>query len=106
LVYETIEEKFQNVLKEKTELEHLLKEYMEMDELFSGDENLTLYVKKFKEEFTKSFRKDEERARTSGVGNGDGKEDGANNNEEAAEKEAAAKEKEEAKKIAAAKKRE
>ncbi|GJZ64828.1 peptidase C48, SUMO/sentrin/Ubl1 [Tanacetum coccineum] len=81
LVYETIEEKFQNVLKEKTELEHLLKEYTEMDELFSGDERLTLYVKKFKEEFTKGFRKDEERAGTSGVGNGDGNEDGADNNE-------------------------
>ncbi|GKC69693.1 hypothetical protein Tco_1115576 [Tanacetum coccineum] len=77
LVYETIEEKFQNVLKEKTELEHLLKEYMEMDELFSGDEKLTLYVKKFKEEFTKGFRKDEEREGTSAVGN----EDGADNNE-------------------------
>ncbi|GJX42030.1 hypothetical protein Tco_0257020 [Tanacetum coccineum] len=55
LVYETIEEKYQNVLKEKTELEHLLKEYMEMDELFSGDEI--------------------------GVGNDDGNEDGADNNE-------------------------
>ncbi|GKE15135.1 hypothetical protein Tco_1422712, partial [Tanacetum coccineum] len=81
LVYETIEEKFQNVLKEKTELEHLLKEYMEMDELFSGDEKLTLHVKKFKEEFTKGFCKDKERAGTSGVGNGDGNEDGADNNE-------------------------
>ncbi|GJZ03383.1 hypothetical protein Tco_0536658 [Tanacetum coccineum] len=81
LVYETIEEKFQNVLKEKTELEHMLKEYMEMDELFSGDEKLTLYVKKFKEEFTKGFRKDEERAGTSGVGNDDDNEDGADNNE-------------------------
>ncbi|GJU98896.1 hypothetical protein Tco_1328167 [Tanacetum coccineum] len=63
------------------ELEHLLKEYTEMDELFSGDERLTLFVKKFKEEFTKGFRKDEERAGTSGVGNGDGNEDGAGNNE-------------------------
>ncbi|GKE01949.1 hypothetical protein Tco_1389932, partial [Tanacetum coccineum] len=81
LVYETIEEKFQNVLKEKTELEHLLKEYTEMDELFSGDERLTLYVKKFKEEFTTGFRKDEERAGTSGVGNGDGNKDGVDNNE-------------------------
>ncbi|GJV41591.1 hypothetical protein Tco_1420031 [Tanacetum coccineum] len=63
------------------ELEHLLKEYTEMDELFSGDERLTLYLKKFKEEFTKGFRKDEERAGTSGVGNGDGNEDGADNNE-------------------------
>ncbi|GJR69411.1 hypothetical protein Tco_0015476 [Tanacetum coccineum] len=52
-----------------------------MEELFSGDERLTLYVKKFKEEFTKGFRKDEERARTSGVGNGDGNKDGADNNE-------------------------
>ncbi|GJX98342.1 hypothetical protein Tco_0355361, partial [Tanacetum coccineum] len=63
------------------ELEHLLKEYMEMAELFSGDEKLTLYVKKFKEEFTKGFRKYEERSGTSGVGNGDGNEDGGDNNE-------------------------
>ncbi|GJY04554.1 hypothetical protein Tco_0370494 [Tanacetum coccineum] len=81
LVYETIEEKFQNVLKEKTELEHFLKEYMEMDELFSGDEKLPLYVKKFKEDFTKGLQEDEERAGTSGVGNDDGNEDGADNNE-------------------------
>ncbi|GJZ75015.1 hypothetical protein Tco_0639480 [Tanacetum coccineum] len=81
LVYEIIEEKFQNVLKEKTNLEYLLKEYMEMDKLFSGDEKLTLYVKNFKEEIIKGFRKDEERAGTSAVGNGDGNEDGANNNE-------------------------
>nr|GEU91868.1 ulp1 protease family, C-terminal catalytic domain-containing protein [Tanacetum cinerariifolium] len=111
LVYETIEEKFQNVLKEKTEFNHLLKEYMEMDELFSGDEKLTLYVKKF----TKGFRKDEERAGTSGVGNDDGNEDGTDNNEvdvaednEAIEMGIDAKisEKEEAEKIAAAKKKE
>nr|GEX10977.1 hypothetical protein [Tanacetum cinerariifolium] len=63
------------------ELEHLLKEYMEMDELFIGDEKLTLYVKKFKKESTKGFRKDEKRAGTSGVGNDDGNEDGADNNE-------------------------
>nr|GEW97855.1 200 kDa antigen p200 [Tanacetum cinerariifolium] len=117
LVYETIEEKFQNVLKEKTELEHLLKVYMEMDDLFSEDEKLTLYVKKFKEEFTKGLRKDKERAGTSGVGNDDEKE--ADKDSEmrqaaekeaaekvAAEKEVAAKEKEEAEKIAAAKKKE
>ncbi|GKF58816.1 hypothetical protein Tco_0172353 [Tanacetum coccineum] len=54
---------------------------MEMDELFSGYEKLTLYVKKFKEEFTKGFRKDEERAGTNGVGNDDDNEDGADNNE-------------------------
>nr|GEV74956.1 hypothetical protein [Tanacetum cinerariifolium] len=76
LVYETIEEKFQNILKEKTELEQLLKEYIEIDELFNGDEKLTLYVKKFKEEFTKGFCKDEERVGTSSVGN----DDGADNN--------------------------
>ncbi|GKC85509.1 hypothetical protein Tco_1141226 [Tanacetum coccineum] len=81
LVYETIEEKFQNVLKEKMELEHLLKEYTDMDELFSRDERLTLYVRKFKEEFTKGFCNDEDRAGTSGVGNGDDNEDGADNNE-------------------------
>ncbi|GJR83169.1 hypothetical protein Tco_0153954 [Tanacetum coccineum] len=131
LVYETIEEKFQNVLKEKTKLEHLLKEYMEMDELFSGDEKLTLYVKKFKEEFTKGFRKDEERAGTSEENEAtemgiyaeisvkkDAGEKQANKasemrqaaekeaaEKEAAEKEAAAMEKEEAEKIATAKKK-
>nr|GFC79843.1 hypothetical protein [Tanacetum cinerariifolium] len=54
---------------------------MKMNELFSGDEKLTLYVKKFKEEFTKGFRKDEKRGGTSGGGNDDGNEDGADNNE-------------------------
>ncbi|GJX23392.1 hypothetical protein Tco_0227837 [Tanacetum coccineum] len=39
LIYEVIEEKFQRVLKEKKELEDLLKENLQLDELFNGDEN-------------------------------------------------------------------
>ncbi|GJS38078.1 200 kDa antigen p200 [Tanacetum coccineum] len=68
LIYETIEEKFERVLKEKRELEDLLKEYMDMDELFIGDEKLQLFVKSFQEEFTTRLRKDEDRTGTSVVG--------------------------------------
>nr|GEZ34318.1 200 kDa antigen p200 [Tanacetum cinerariifolium] len=52
LIYETIEEKFESVLKEKRELEDMLKENMEMHELFYDDEKFELFVKNFKEEFT------------------------------------------------------
>ncbi|GJS17855.1 hypothetical protein Tco_0412327 [Tanacetum coccineum] len=69
---ETIEEKFERVLKEKRELEDLLKEYMDMDELFVGDEKLQLFVKRFQEKFTTRLRKDEDRKGTSVVGHKDG----------------------------------
>ncbi|GKD10797.1 hypothetical protein Tco_1190482 [Tanacetum coccineum] len=59
LIYETIEAKFESVLKEKIELEDMLKENMEMHELFYEDEKFKLFVKKFKEEFTISFHRDE-----------------------------------------------
>ncbi|GKA12295.1 hypothetical protein Tco_0691841 [Tanacetum coccineum] len=58
LIYETIEAKFQIVLKEKKKLEDLLKENMELDELFNGDEKLALFVERFKEEFNKGMDKD------------------------------------------------
>ncbi|GJY43442.1 hypothetical protein Tco_0431655 [Tanacetum coccineum] len=72
LIYKIIKEKFERVLKEKREPEDLLKEYMDMDELFSRDEKLQLFVKRFQEEFTIGLRKDEDRAGTSAIGYKDG----------------------------------
>ncbi|GKD30707.1 hypothetical protein Tco_1241485, partial [Tanacetum coccineum] len=65
LIYETIEANFETVLKEKRELEDMLKENMEMRELFHEDEKFELFVKKFKEEFTTDcagHRNDEDEA--------------------------------------------
>ncbi|GKF31776.1 hypothetical protein Tco_0101574 [Tanacetum coccineum] len=45
---------------------------MDMDELFSRDEKLQLFVKRFQEEFTIGLRKDEDRAGTSAIGYKDG----------------------------------
>ncbi|GJW65372.1 hypothetical protein Tco_0117256, partial [Tanacetum coccineum] len=125
LIYETIEAKFESVLKEKRELEDMLKENMEMHELFYEDEKFKLFVNKFKEEFTTGLNRDENQAGTSGsrhrndnddvdyaghcndeddVGHVNDKDD----DEAAEEKEAneATKKKEEAEKLAAANKKE
>ncbi|GJU39463.1 peptidase C48, SUMO/sentrin/Ubl1 [Tanacetum coccineum] len=125
LIYETIEAKFESVLKEKRELEDMLKENMEMHELFYEDEKFELFVKKFKEEFTTGLNRDENQAGTSGARHGNGNDDvgyaghcndeddvGHANDEDddeaAEEKEAneATKKKEEAEKLAAANKKE
>ncbi|GJY09089.1 hypothetical protein Tco_0377274, partial [Tanacetum coccineum] len=70
LIYETIEAKFESVLKEKRELEDMLKENMEMYELFYEDEKFELFVKKFKEEFTTGLNRDENQAGTCGARHG------------------------------------
>ncbi|GJT33910.1 hypothetical protein Tco_0924329 [Tanacetum coccineum] len=75
LIYETIEAKFESVLKEKRELEDMLKENMEMHELFYEDEKFELFVKKFKEEFTTGFHRDENQAGTSGARHGNDNDD-------------------------------
>nr|GEU99075.1 hypothetical protein [Tanacetum cinerariifolium] len=67
LIYETIEAKFESILKEKRELEDMLKENMKMHELFYEDEKFELFVKKFKEEFTTILNRDENKAGTSGA---------------------------------------
>ncbi|GKF09964.1 hypothetical protein Tco_0044188 [Tanacetum coccineum] len=73
LIYETIEAKFKSVLKEKRELKDMLKENMEMHELFYEDEKFELFVKKFREEFTTGLNRDENQAGTSGARHGNGK---------------------------------
>ncbi|GJW00066.1 hypothetical protein Tco_1555317, partial [Tanacetum coccineum] len=125
LIYETIEAKFETVLKEKRELKYMLKENIEMHELFYEDEKFELFVKKFKEEFTTGLNRDENQAGTRGARHGNGNDDvgyaghcndeddvGHANDEDddeaAEEKEAneATKKKEEAEKLAAANKKE
>ncbi|GJT41166.1 hypothetical protein Tco_0941031 [Tanacetum coccineum] len=106
LIYEVIEEKFQRVLKEKKELEDLLKENLQLDELFNGDEKLGLFVERFKKEFNKGMDIDENNAGSSGAAFWEDNEDTnmTTLDQNAIEREPA--EKEEAKKEAAAKERE
>nr|GEW85758.1 hypothetical protein [Tanacetum cinerariifolium] len=104
IIYETIEAKFKSVLKEKRELEDMLKENIEMHELFYEDEKFELFVKKFKEEFTTDYAghcNDED-----DVGHANHGDVHANGNDEK-KKEAneATKKKKEAKKLAAKKKK-
>nr|GEZ97796.1 200 kDa antigen p200 [Tanacetum cinerariifolium] len=75
LIYETIEAKFESVLKENRELEDMLKENMKMHELFYEDEKFELFVKKFIEEFTTGLNRDENKAGTSGARHGNDNDD-------------------------------
>nr|GFA54323.1 hypothetical protein [Tanacetum cinerariifolium] len=75
LIYETIEAKFKSVLKEKRELEDMLKENIEIHELFYEDEKFELFVKKFKKEFTTGLNRDENKAGTSGARHGNDNDD-------------------------------
>nr|GEV39638.1 hypothetical protein [Tanacetum cinerariifolium] len=72
-------------MKEKRELEDLLKENMKMHELFYKDEKLELFIKRFKEEFTTGLNTDKNLAATSGAGHGndnDKEDDAGNGNDE------------------------
>nr|GEX22627.1 hypothetical protein [Tanacetum cinerariifolium] len=75
LIYETIEAKFESVLTEKRELEDMLKEIIEMHELFYEDEKFELFVKKFKKEFTTCLNRDENKAGISGTRHGNDNDD-------------------------------
>nr|GEV14143.1 hypothetical protein [Tanacetum cinerariifolium] len=61
-------------LKER-EHEDILKENMEMHELFYEDEKFELFVKKFKEEFTTGLNRNENNAGTSGARHGNDNDD-------------------------------
>nr|GFA89873.1 hypothetical protein [Tanacetum cinerariifolium] len=61
-------------LKER-ELEDILKENMEMHELFYEDEKFELFVKNFKEEFATGLNRDENKAGTSGARHGNDNDD-------------------------------